>query len=208
MGTLTMGRQYGGIWSFYAVNFDPIGGGNINATDWSLFLVGIRFDNTVQYEVPVGPVKLTFQHAFGGQAGSAAHGSTSSGAAVYQFAGGKVGLAGAQSDDADGKHLTDGSIGLTYKYGPVGFFLYGIDAHREAGFVVAASNSGGALANTNLVSNVNTTNGVQTQSRTDLFARVGATYQITPSINLIASYAYDHAKNVSGGKNGTIQTVF
>jgi len=181
-GTLTLGRQYGGIWRFYALNFDPIGGGNINATDWSLFLVGVRFDATVQYEVPVGPVTLTFQHSFGGEAGSAAHGSTSSGAVVYTFSGVTTGIAGAQSDDAEGKQLTTGSVGFNYNYGPVRFYLYGIDAHRDAGFVVARSNSGGALANTNIVSNATTARGVQTSSRTDLFAKIGAMYRITPRV--------------------------
>ncbi len=211
-GTLTMGRQYGGIYTFYAFNFDPIGGGNINATDWSLFLVGIRFDNTAQYEVPIGPVKLAFQHSFGGQPGSFSSGSTTTGSAIYHFGGsadgGKVGLAGAQSTDSAGHHLTVGAVGGMVKLGAVGLYLYGIDARRDQGFVVAASNSGGALANTNIISNVTASSGTQTATRTDLFVRAGATYFVTPSISLIASYAYDHAKNASGNNNGTIQTVY
>lgn len=207
-GTLKMGRQYGGIYSFYAFNFDPIGGGNINATDWSLFLVGIRFDNTAEYDANIGPVSLVFQHSFGGQTSGFAEGSTTTGSAIYKFNGGKVGLAGAQSADAAGHHLTVGSVGGTYAFGPVGLYLYGIDAHREQGFAVASSNSGGALANTNIISNVNTASGAQTASRTDLFVRGGLTYQVTPTWNLIASYAYDHAKNVTGSSNGTIQTAY
>lgn len=211
-GTLTMGRQYGGIYTFYAFNFDPIGGGNINATDWSLFLVGIRFDNTAQYEIPLGPVKLAFQHSFGGQTDGFSSGSTTTGSAIYHFgdgaSNGKIGIDGAQSADNAGHHLTVGSFGATYKFGAVGLYLYGIDAHRDRGFQVAASNSGGALANTNIISNVTTAIGAQTASRTDLFVRAGASYFVTPSFSLIASYAYDHAKNVSAGNNGTIQTVY
>jgi predicted porin len=207
-GTLTLGRQYGGIYSFYAFNFDPIGGGNVNATDWSLFLTGIRFDNTAEYSKQLGPVRFAFQHSFGAQAGSAGSGSTTTGSAVYAFTGGKVGLAGAESEDAQGRKLVVGSVGGMYAIGPVGLYLYGIDARRDAGFSVAAAGSGGALANTNLISNVTTTSGPQTSSRTDLFVRAGATYQMTASWSFIASYAYDDARNVSAGKNGTIQTVY
>jgi predicted porin len=208
-GTVKLGRQYGGIYNFYAFNFDPIGGGNINATDWSLFLVGIRFDNTVQYEKAFGPVTLQVQHAFGGQPGSNASGSTTTASLIYGFNGGKVGIAGAESKDGTGHKLVVGSFGGTYAWGPLGMFLYGIDARRDAGFNVAAANSGGPLSNTNIISNVTTAAGsAQTSARNDAFLRVGATYALSPQWRFIASYAYDHANNVSPGRSGTIQTVY
>jgi predicted porin len=207
-GTVKIGRQYGGIYNFYAFNFDPLGGGNINAVDWSLFLTGIRYDNTVEYDNRIGPVTLQLQHAFGGQAGSAVSGSTSSAFAIYNFTGGKAGLAAGESKDANNHRLLMGSLGGTYQYGPVGFYLYGIDARRDAGFTVATTNSGGPLANTNLVSNATTLAGMQTAARNDVFLRVGASYQPAAQWKFIASYAYDHANNVAPGKNGTIQTVY
>ena len=208
LGTLKLGRQYGGIYNFYAFNFDPIGGGNVNAVDWSLFLTGIRFDNTVEYDNRFGPVGLQVQHSLGGQAGSPSAGSTTSAWLMYNFNGGKVGIAGAESKDAEGHKLLVGSLGGTYSYGPLGAYLYGIDARRDAGFTVAAANSGGSLANTNMVSNATTLAGIQTSARTDTFVRVGLTYQPAVQWRFIASYAYDHANNVTPGSNGTTQSVY
>ncbi|WLE61257.1 porin [Burkholderia plantarii] len=208
LGTVKLGRQYGGLYDFYAFNFDPIGGGNINATDWSLFLVGIRFDNTLQYENSLGPLTLRVQHAFGGQPGSAVSGSTTSASLFYRFGGGKLGIAGAESKDGGGHKLVAGSLGGTYAWGPLGLYLYGIDARRDAGFNVAVNNSGGALANTSLISNVTTAFGAQTSARDDVFVRVGATWQLAPQWRLIGSYAYDHANNVAPGRSGTIQTAY
>jgi predicted porin len=173
-----------------------------------LFITGIRFDNTAEYKKQIGPVRFAFQHSFGGQAGSTDSGSTTTGSAVYGFTGGKVGLAGAESEDGAGKKLIVGSVGGMYAIGPVGLYLYGIHARRDAGFSVAGANTGGALSNTNLISNVTTASGPQTSARTDLFVRVGASYQMTPSWSFIASYAFDSARNVSAGQNGTIQTVY
>ncbi|MBB2929252.1 porin [Paraburkholderia silvatlantica] len=207
-GALKLGRQYGGIYSFYAFNFDPLGGGNINATDWSLFLTGIRFDNTAQYENRFGPVSLQAQRSFGGQPGSNSAGSTTSASLIYNFTGGKAGIAGAQSKDGAGHKLLVGSAGGTYAWGPVGLYLYTIDARRDAGFSVAASGTTGPLANTNIISNVTTAAGPQTSARNDLFVRVGTSWQPTTQWRFIASYAYDHANNVSPGKTGSIQTVY
>ncbi|WP_206956888.1 porin [Trinickia acidisoli] len=207
-GTLKAGRQYGGVYSFYAFNFDPIGGGNINAVDWSLFLTGIRFDDTIEYDNKFGPVALALQHSFGGQPGSAVSGSTTTASVIYNFRGGKVGLAAAQSDDGSGHKLLVGSAGGTYAWGPVGLYLYGIDARRDAGFSVAATNSGGPLSNTNIISNATTQFGTQTAARDDVFVRVGASYQPAAQLRFIASYAYDHANNVAPGHNGTIQGIY
>jgi predicted porin len=208
-GTLKLGRQYGGIYNFYAFNFDPIGGGNINATDWSLFLTGIRFDNTAEYDNRIGPVTVQLQHSFGGQPGSASTGSTNTAYLIYNFTGGKAGIAGAESKDASGHKLLVGSLGGTYAYGLFNFYLYGIDARRDAGFTVAATNSGGPLANTSIVSNATVAGGgVQTAARTDLFVRAGFAWQPAPQWRFTVSYAYDHANNVSPGSNGTIQTVY
>ncbi|WP_186087073.1 porin [Burkholderia gladioli] len=207
-GTVKLGRQYGGIYNFYAFNFDPIGGGNINATDWSLFLVGIRFDNTLQYEKDFGPVTLQVQHAFGGQPGSAVSGSTSTASLIYRFGGGKLGIAGAQSKDGGGHKLVVGSLGGTYAWGPLALYLYGIDARRDAGFNVAAANSGGPLANTSIVGNATTASGPQSSARNDAFVRVGASWQLAPQWRVIGSYAYDHANNVAPGRSGTTQTVY
>ncbi|MDN7177106.1 porin [Caballeronia sp. SEWSISQ10-4 2] len=206
-GSLKLGRQYGGMFNFYAFHFDPIGGGNINSTDWELFITGIRFDNTAQYDTRVGPISISLQHSFGNQAGSFGSGGTTFGSAIYTFSTGSVGIAATQSEDAGGRKLRVGSFGGTVNVGQFGLYIYGIDAQRDAGFSVAGTNTGGALSNANIVSNAITASGPQTDKRTDLFARVGATYQPGPLWKFIVSYAYDHAKNAAPGSNGTIQTV-
>lgn len=208
-GTLKLGRQYGGIYSFYASNFDPIGGGNVNAVDWTLFLTGIRFDNTAEYSNKFGPVALTVQHSFGGQPGSTSAGSTTTASVIYNFTGGKVGLAGAESKDGGGHKLLIGSLGGTYTWGPVGLYLYGIDARRDAGFSVAPNSAtNGPLENTSIVSNATTAFGAQTAARDDVLVHAGVSYQPAAQWRFYAAYAYDHANNVGPGKNGTVQSVY
>ncbi|PXW27513.1 porin [Paraburkholderia caballeronis] len=207
-GTLKLGRQYGAVYSFFAFTFDPIGGGNLPATEWSLFFTGSRFDDTVEYDNQFGPVALKLQRSLGGQPGSNSSGSTTAGSAIYAFNGGKVGVAGAESKDAQGHKLVVGSVGTLYTYGPFGLYLYGLDARRDAGFAVAAANSGGALANTGIINNLTTAAGPQTKARNDLNVHVGATWQPAADLVFTLSYSYDYAHNVTPGGNGTIQTVY
>lgn len=207
-GTLKFGRQYGAVYSFYAFTFDPIAGGNLPATEWSLFFTGSRFDNTLEYDNQFGPLALKLQRSFGGQPGSAAAGSTTGVSAIYAYNGLKLGMAGSESKDADGHKLLAGSVGGLYGFGPFGLYLYGLDTRRDAGFTVAAANSGGPLANTGAVGNAMTADGPQTKARNDLNLKVGATYRLAPQWFFALSYSYDYAHNVTASSNGTIQTVY
>jgi predicted porin len=207
-GTIKMGRQYGGAFNFYAFNFDPIGGGNLPATDWELYLTGIRFDNTLQYSKDLGPVTVELQHSFGGQPGSASVGSTSTAALYDRIGSGKIGIFGQESKDGTGHKLVVGSAGATYSFGPTTLYSYYIYARRDAGFQVGTSGTSDPLANTNIMNNANTAYGPQTDPRTDQFIRIGANYSLSPFWKFTLAAAYDHAQNVAPGQNGQLMTVY
>ncbi|WP_144113886.1 porin [Paraburkholderia sp. BCC1886] len=207
-GTVKFGRQYGDAFSFDAFVFDAIGGGNITATDWELFLVGCRYDNTVDYAKQFGVFSVDLQHSFGGQPGSASIGSTSASALFYNFNGGKAGIFAQESKDAESHKLVVGQAGATYGFSRVSLFAYYIYAKRDAGFQVGAAGTSEALANTNIMNNVTTAYGPQTDDRTDQFIRLGASYSPSPVWKFTVSYAYDHAKNVAPGRNGELMTLY
>ncbi|ABE36262.1 gram-negative porin family protein [Paraburkholderia xenovorans LB400] len=207
-GTLKVGRQYGSAFSFDAFTFDAIGGGNITATDWELFLVGCRYDNTVDYTNQLGPLSLNLQHSFGGQPGNTSIGSTTSGALYYGFGGGKLGIFGQQSKDAASHKLVVGQAGANYGFGKTSLYAYYIYTKRDAGFAIGAAGTSAALANTNIMNNATTAYGAQTVNRIDQFIRLGAAYQPLPDWRFTISYAYDHARNVAPGRNGQLQTLY
>lgn len=208
-GTLKFGRQYGTAFN-YLVNFDPVTVGNVSPDDWEAFLLGLRFDNTVEYSNNFGPVSVEVQRSFGNQAGSLSQGSTTAVDAIYSTGGLKVGLLAQQSKDARGRSLLGGSVGVSYAFGNAVFDTYYIQARRDAGFTVSASNSGLPLANTSLFSNVNTAagSGTQTAARTDHLALIGGTYLATPYLKLTLAGLYDWTSNVAPGKNGETGSVY
>lgn len=207
-GTLKVGRQYGNAFYFDGFIFDPIGGGNITATDWELFLIGCRYDNTADYTNQFGPIGVEFQQSLGGQPGSFSEGSTSSGSLYYNGSALTLGLMAQQSKDAESHKLTIGSAGADYVVGPVKFYSYYIYARRDAGFQIGTSGTSDPLANTSLMNNVTTALGPQTDARTDQYFKVGVGYQAMASLRLTLAYAYDHAKNVAPGENGTMMTLY
>jgi len=208
-GTVKFGRQYGTAFNFL-VNFDPVTIGNVNPDDWESFLLGIRYDNTVEYSNNFGPVYVEMQRSFGDQAGGVSEGSTTALDAIYSNGGLKVGFLGQQSKDAKGNTLLGASLGGAYTFGNALFDTYYIQAHRDAGFTVSANNSGLPLANTSLISNVNTAagSGTQTAARTDHLLLVGGTYLATPFIKLTLGALYDWTTNVAPGKNGETGSVY
>jgi len=207
-GTLKLGRQYGNAFNFDGFIFDPIGGGNITATDWELVLIGCRYDNTVDYTNQWGPVSIELQQSLGGQPGSFSEGSTSSGSLYYTASALNVGVMAQQSKDAASHKLVIGSAGATYVAGPVKFYGYYIYAKRDAGFQIGAAGSSAPLANTSFINNVTTARGPQTDARIDQFFKAGVGYQVTPAFRLTMAYAYDHAKDVAPGANGTMMTLY
>ncbi|WP_321854187.1 porin [Paraburkholderia tropica] len=208
-GTLKLGRQYGTSFNFLA-NFDPLEIGNVTPDYWQILLVGLRFDNSVEYSNRVGPVSVEVQRSFGGQPGSANVGSTTAGSVLYQTGSLKTGVMGQKSVDAKGHSLYVGSVGGKYKFGATALNAYYIQARRDAGFSISSSNSGLPLANTSLIGNANTIagTGTQTQARTDHLLALSGQYYATPTLALTLAGMYDWASNVAPDKSGKIGTIY
>jgi predicted porin len=206
-GTVKLGRQYGTGFDFIAT-FDPISVGNQNPDDWEIFLLGVRFDNTVQYSNSWGPVALEVQRSVGGQVGGVSEGSTTAFDFIYSTGGFKAGLFGQNAKDLHKRNMYAASAGVRYNFGPATVYSYYIYSRRDAGFVTAANNSGGSLANTNLIGNATTAVGTQTKARVDNLVQLGTNINATPSILFTVAGLYDHVTNVSPGRDGHIASVY
>lgn len=203
LGELDFGRQYGLAFETLG-NYDSLGVGNFNENGWVCFLYGLRFDNTLKYTKSFGPVTAALQYSFGERAGKTSIGSTVAGSLNYTRGTFSVGGVYQQSKDANAAQLKVGGIGTSWGVGPATLYLQFMQARRDPGFARAASNSGGALANTSLIENTG-----NTLTRTDNVLSVGAVYQVTPATNIILGYVYDKIKNVSSaGDNGRIASLY
>uniref|UniRef100_UPI002AB7511C porin n=1 Tax=Paraburkholderia tropica TaxID=92647 RepID=UPI002AB7511C len=208
-GTVKFGRMFGTAFDFL-INFDPVAGGDLAADDWEDLLVGLRYDNTVQYSNSFGPLSVELQRSFGNQAGSVAVGSTTAALATWNGGPFTVGLLGQQSKDAKSRDLNVGAVGGKYTFGKATIDSYFIYTHRDAGFTISANNSGLPLANTSITSNANTAagTGTQTSARTDRVFLLGGTYLATPSLALTLAGLYDWTANVAPGKSGRTGSVY
>lgn len=194
---LAFGRQYGVVMEATGP-YDPFYHGNIPATAWDLDLVGLRFDNSVEYVFNTGGLKLLFQYSPGGQAGSAADGTTIGTGFNYQYGFANVGAYAEQSKDAENRALKAFGAGGSAHLGPVILYGYYMSSLRDPGFTVGASNSGQALANASLVSNTGNVN-----QRRDNFYNLAVQYNVTPFVVLTFMYKHDIASAVnSAGDDG------
>jgi len=152
LGEIDAGRQYGiaARWSFA---YDPLDVGNFNENEWELYLYGLRFDNTLKYTNSWGPVTAAVQYSVGGQTGSTSIGRTDGGSLTYEEGPFSIGGVYQQSTDANSKRLAVAGLGGFYLVGPAKLYLQYFDTTRDPGFAKAASLSGGALANTSMLSN-------------------------------------------------------
>jgi predicted porin len=208
-GTLKLGRQYGTGFDFIAT-FDEVQVGNQNPVDWEIFLLGVRFDNTVQYSNSFGPVAVEIQRSFGGLPGSESKGSTTALNAIYTAGGLKVGVLGQQSKDSANHNMYAASLGGRYEFSNATLYSYYIYSRRDAGFAIAANSSGGALANTNIIGNANTVagTGTQTKARIDNLFNLGGAYMPTPFLKFTVGGLYDHVSNVAGSQSGHIASFY
>ena len=213
MGQLTFGRQYGTI-TDVAFDFDPLGVGNYFANEWEVFLVGVRFDNSIVYENTWGPVKLHAQYSLGGQSGSTSIGDTVGFNLKYNQ--GPLGLAGGyqQSTDANSHKLTVATIDGTFNFGPATLFGNYYNVKSDSGFVKAGSLSGGALANTSIFINNNvtvingaTTTTVATPDRKDDVWTLGLAYNFTPSDTVTVGYMDDQVSQAIIG-DGSLKSFY
>ena len=202
LGTVTFGRQYGTI-TDVAFDYDPLGVGNYLANEWEVFLVGVRFDNTVKYTNQFGPVQLNVQYSVGGQAGSDSNGTTIGTSVKYDNAG--LGLAAAfqQSQDGKGNDLTVWTLDGKYTFGAATVYGNYYNISTDAGFAKAPSLSGGSLANTSIFIN----NSANTTSRKDQLWVAGFSYNFTPAVALTLGYMDDKISQDIVG-DGSMKTAY
>ncbi|WP_241030292.1 porin [Paraburkholderia sp. Ac-20347] len=208
-GALKLGRQYGTGFDFIAT-FDEVQVGNQNPVDWEIFLLGVRFDNTVQYSNSFGPVAVEIHHSFGGKPGSESKGSTTALNAIYTEGCLKVGVLGQQSKDSANHNMYAASLGFRYEFSKATLYSYYIYSRRYAGFTIAANSSGGALANANIIGNANTEAGAGTQTKAliDNLFNFGDAYKPTPYLKFTMGGLYDPVSNVAGSQSGHIASCF
>lgn len=209
LGEIDLGRQYGIAFDVLG-NFDPLGVGNFNENEWEAFIYGIRFDNSIKYTGTWGPVTAEFQYSMGGQTGTTSNGSTVGGALTYTDGGFSIAGVYQQSDaavnpDGDTPQLTVAGIAGSAVVGPTTLYLQYFEAKRDAGFAKAASNSGGALANTSLIPGNTAASGLQ---RKDDMWTAGVLWQAAPGWELTFGYMYDKIKNDVVASDGRISTVY
>lgn len=203
LGEIDVGRQYGVAFNTLS-SFDPVGMGNMPENEWQLFLMGVRFDNTVKYTNTWGPVRAEAQYSIGGQAGSNTAGSTRGFALTYTAGEFSVGAFDQQSFDAESNKLNVSGIGATYALNSTTFYINYFNSKRDADFQSAATNSGGALANTSLLGNA-----ANSLLRTDGVVTVGMQYQATPKLVFTLGYMQDTVTNeTSAGNGGRISTGY
>ena len=203
LGEIDVGRQYGVAFTTLD-DFDPVGMGNMPENQWQLFLMGVRFDNTLKYSNDWGPVHAEVQYSIGGQAGSSQVGTTKGLGLTYTNGPFSIGGVAQQSVDANSLKLNLTGIGSAYIIDATTLYLNYFNAQRDAGFAKAANNSGGALANTSLFGNAN-----NTLQRTDDVITAGVQYKATPAMVYTAGYMTDSVRNeTSSGNHGRITTSY
>lgn len=201
-GELDVGRQYGVAFDTLG-NYDPFGMGNMPENEWQLFLMGVRFDNTLKYSNSWGPVRAEVQYSIGGQAGSGQIGSTSGVGLTYTEGPLSLGIVGQQSIDQNSKKLNVAGVGANYEIGSTTLYLNYFNAKRDGQFA-KSDDSSGALANTSLLGNAD-----NLLQRTDGVTTVGVQYRATPSTAYTLGYMVDSVKNeTTSGANGRISTAY
>ena len=202
-GELDAGRQYGVTFDLLG-NYDPLGVGNFNENEWEVFLYGLRYDNTLKYTNTWGPVTAEVQYSLGGQAGQTATGSTSGFSLAYTQGPFSIGGVYQESTDSNSAKAATSGVAGSFIAGPATLYLQYFEAKRDPGFAKAASNSGGALANTSLMGNAG-----NTLQRKDGMWTAGVLFQATPAMGYTVGYMYDSVKNESSlGDNGRISTLY
>ena len=204
LGELDAGRQYGIAFDVLG-NYDPLGVGNFNENEWEVFAFGIRFDNSLKYTGTWGPVTAEFQYSLGGQTGTTTVGATTGGALSYTQGPFSIGGVVQQSTDANSNKLTVSGLGGSFVAGPATLYLQYFDAKRDAGFAKAASNSGGALANTSLFAGNSAASGLQ--RKYDMWT-AGVLWAAAPGWEFTFGYMYDKITNDGSSADGKISTAY
>jgi predicted porin len=209
LGTVKVGRLYSSTYTLIA-QVDPLGTANTAEISWETSLIGLRYDNTVEYSNQWGGLSVNAQYSVGEQAGNASRGRTMQFSTIYATGGLLMGASGQQSRDANGQDLALWTAGAKYKFGDFTMHGYYIDSRRDAGFIVGASGTNAPLANTSLGGNANTAAGpnTQTSERHDRAGVFGLTYQPSSAWRFVATYMRDNVAGASRGASGLIQSAY
>jgi predicted porin len=207
-GRLLAGRIYGIPFGLLS-DFDPLGIGNYLENAYLPRIVGVRYDNTIDYSISRGPFTLELQRGMGGQPGSTTVGSTNAAALSYNRNGVEVGGVAHESRDAADHKLVILGAGGNYAIGPATLYLLYVNAKRDAGFA-PASTTGSPLANTSLLGNANTVAGANTQTarRTDSYVSAGFSYKVQPALIVSLGLFLDNVSHVTADNGGKIRTGF
>lgn len=207
-GRLLFGRIYGIPFGLLS-DFDALGIGNYIENAYLPRIIGVRYDNTVDYSISRGAFTVELQHGFGNQAGSTAVGSTNAIGLTFNQAGLEIGVLAHQSRDVASRKLTIIGGGAKYDFGPATVYAMYLNARRDAGFSPGSS-VGQPLANTSLLANTNTVlgSGTQTAARVDAYVSLGMTYRFSPAWTLSAGAMMDNVRNLNGGDSGKIRTTY
>jgi predicted porin len=200
-GEIDAGRQYGVAFNTLG-NYDPLGMGNMPENEWQLFLMGVRFDNSLKYTNNWGPVHAEVQYSIGGQAGDNQIGATYGLGLTYTAGSFSVGAFDQQSTDQNSNRVNVAGIGMYYGIDATTLYLNYFNARRDPNF--GKGNNGQPLANTSLMGNLG-----NTLTRTDDVITVGIQYKASPSFVYTVGYMVDSVKNESSaGNDGRISTGY
>ena len=207
-GRLLAGRIYGIPFGLLS-DFDPLGIGNYLENAYLPRIVGVRYDNSIDYSISRGPFTLELQRGMGGQPGSTTVGSTNAAALSYNRNGVEVGGVAHESRDAADHKLVIFGAGGNYAIGPATLYLLYVNAKRDAGFA-PSSTTGSPLANTSLLGNANTVAGANTQTarRTDSYFSAGLSYKVQPDLIVSLGLFLDNVSDVTADSGGKIRTGF
>lgn len=209
-GTLTFGRQQNALFDSLVLAFDPLTVGNYPGNEWLpvALATGGRADNMVKYAGKFRGLSVEGSYSFGtnsastgpngfsGQSpGSLSEGSQYSFALSYTTGTIAVGGSMLQTRDNSNNRMTVYNLNATYTLGAAKLF---------AGYFHSTDNTG-------FVDNIlySLGNGTATftppkgANRKDNAFFTGATYQVTPALELTAAGYYDHSQNAATDLKGT-----
>ncbi|MGK8207832.1 porin [Burkholderia cenocepacia] len=209
-GTLTFGRQQTAMFDLLVFSFDPLTVGNYSGNEWLPVALanGGRADNMVKYAAKFGGLSFTGGYSFGvnssstGPAGYSGQipGSLSRGSQysiALSYTAGAISLGGAvqQTRDNSNNRMTVYNLDTTYTVGSLklfGGYFHGID---NTGFVDNVLYSFG-----NGTATFTSPKGV---NRKDNAFFAGATFRMTPVLQLTWAGYYDHIQNAATNLRGT-----
>lgn len=209
-GTLTFGRQQTAMFDLLVFSMDPLTVGNYSGNEWLPVALanGGRADNMVKYTGKFGGLSVAAGYSFGANSaltgpngfsgqipGSLSKGSQYSLALTYTIRSIAFGGAIQQTRDNSNNRMTVYNLGATYALGSAKLFAGYFHSTDNTGFVDNVLYSLG-----NGTAPLTPPKGAD---RKDNAFFAGATYQVTPALQLTGAGYYDHSQNAASNLPGT-----